>query len=387
MMNMNRWTLGLCSLGLVSLGAVAQAEERNVNVTAATPTVIGGYVDTSAIWLMGSGDTLVGRSFDGSDKQDGFNLNVVSLTLEKALDETEWAAGYKAQLLFGPDASTLNSVSGLADGVGDFGVKNAYVALRAPVGTGLNFKVGVWDTVIGYEVFESGNNQHYSRSFGYFIEPIIHTGVLGSYDITEWLSVSAGIADGGSFTGGTYGNTINSRGAKGGDLTYVGSVALTAPQDSGWLEGAALYGGTVYTSMGGLSEDVVNLYAGATVPLPISGLGVGVAYDYRANGIFNESYENAIGGYLFWKATEKMKLAGRVEYATGSSGAYGVALAPGADNVQLLGVTATLDYRLWENVISRVEFRWDKDLNNDGLFLDGKAENAMSLALNLIYRF
>jgi hypothetical protein len=74
---------------------------------------------------------------------------------------------------------------------------------------------------------------------------------------------------------------------------------------------------------------------------------VGVAYDYRANGLSDGSYENALAGYLLWQAASKLKLNGRVDYATGSDGAYGVTVAPGKDNVRLLSGVATVDYALW----------------------------------------
>ena len=79
-------------------------------------------------------------AFGGPGKADGFNLNVVKLTLEKPIDiNEEWGAGYRVDLLFGPDADALaTQSSGMA---GDFGVKQAYVALHAPVGNGLDFQM------------------------------------------------------------------------------------------------------------------------------------------------------------------------------------------------------------------------------------------------------
>src|SRR5678816_3388174 len=86
----------------------------------------------------------------------------------------------------------------------DFGIKQAFIALRAPIGNGLDFKLGVWDTIIGYEVFESPNNPNYSRSYGWGFEPTTHTGLLASYRITDNVSVAAGIAN-------SRGPTINGR--------------------------------------------------------------------------------------------------------------------------------------------------------------------------------
>lgn len=397
-MNSNRhlWTSALVTAGVISAASVLQAEEaaQHPVMTALQSTTISGYVDTSAIALFGSGNgtVLPGRSFDGSSKQNGFNLDVVSLTIEKPLDDSNWSAGYRAQLLFGPDANTLGTLSTLGASTGDFAVKNAYVSLRAPVGNGLDFKFGVWDTVIGYEVFEAGNNPNYSRSYGYYLEPIVHTGVLASYKVSDWLSVNGGVANG--LKDRTVINTINNRagynraGAYTSDvLSYLGSVALTAPESLGFLKGATLYGGIMDMGIADDpwgNKDMLNFYGGATIPLGTTKLALGGAYDYRANGLFDGSYENAVSGYLTYQVTEKLRLNGRGEYATGSKGAFGTATGQRAE---LLGVTGTLDYSLWANAITRAEFRWDHTLSGPGVFLDGTKENALSVALNVIYKF
>ena len=71
----------------------------------------------------------------------------------------------KADFLFGPDANFYaTTLNGGALNSGDFALKQAYVALRAPVGNGIDVKVGVLDTIVGYEVFESPSNPNFSRS-------------------------------------------------------------------------------------------------------------------------------------------------------------------------------------------------------------------------------
>lgn len=377
----NGWTTALLAVGAVSAAAVGQADETlHPVMTTLQSTTIGGYVDTSAIVNFGRGNAVVGRSFDGTDKQDGFNLNAVKLVIEKPLDDAQWSAGYHVGLLFGPDANTLAATSSTYAN-SDFAVKNAYVSLRAPVGNGLEFKMGVWDTLIGYEVLEAGNNPNYSRSFGYYLEPIIHTGLLASYEVNEVLSVAAGIANRADV------NTINARWTSVESLeSYLASITLTAPESAGFLQGAKLFAGVVDQGIPD-APDVMNLYVGALVPTPITNVSVGAAYDYRGRGEgegFSSSYANAVAGYLTWQLSEKLKLAARGEYAWGTTGTWYTTID---ENNELLGVTATLDYSLWANVVSRVEFRWDHDLTGTGVFNDGTDENSVSLALNVIYQF
>src|SRR5580692_4602181 len=106
-MKYNKWTIALAAVGAVSIGSVAQAAE-SATLASVSSTVLSGYVDTSANWNLGTGDTHApAYKYGGAAKADGFNLDVVQITLEKPLDESEWAAGYKVDLDLGPDANTL----------------------------------------------------------------------------------------------------------------------------------------------------------------------------------------------------------------------------------------------------------------------------------------
>src|SRR5215471_10359361 len=119
MIKSNPWTLALVSAGLVSLPAVMQAEEKVNQVLAAlSSTTISGYVDTSAQWNIGTGNQNVPNyAFGGPGKADGFNLNVVKLSLEHPVDAADaWGAGYKVDLLFGPDANSFATQSMFGNG-------------------------------------------------------------------------------------------------------------------------------------------------------------------------------------------------------------------------------------------------------------------------------
>jgi hypothetical protein len=373
-MKINQWTLGLAAVGVVSLASAVNAEEKmNALQTALSATTISGYVDTSIEW---SDNDYTGGSFpltipfrSPTSKSDGFNLNVVKLSLEKAMDESEWASGYKVDLLFGPDAVGYNS----AGGGGDLAIKQAYVALRTPVGNGIDWKVGVFDTIIGYEVFESGNNPNFSRSWGYSIEPTQHEGVLATYRVNDMIALAAGVAN--TLTPGI-GTRDTSNGDASGywDKTWMGSIAITAPDDAGFLSGSTLYGGVVSGfAGGGVNQD--NYYVGGTMNTPVTGLKAGVALDYVTDLFGTDDLDAwTVAGYLSFQATEKLSLHGRVE--------YGEVDGLGLDG-EILSATATAQYDLWANVISRLEVRWD-DAEESALTID---EDTASVYLNLIYKF
>lgn len=375
-MKFNKWTLGLAAIGVVSLASAAKADEKMTPIQSAlSSTTISGYVDTSIHWNPGTGNGSVAPvKFQGPGKADGFNLDVVQLSIASPLDESEWASGYKVDLWFGPDANTLNTQSIFASGrrasAGDFAVRQAYVALRTPVGNGIDWKVGVFDSIIGYESLEAGNNPNYTRSYGHSIEPQTHTGVLATYRINDMFSVSGGIAN-------TLGSAINERGhgpnsvgtgpssAQPGNLpapttaesykTFMGSIAMTAPESWGWASGSTLYAGVVNGFNAGIVDNQTSLYVGGTLATPVAGLKLGATFDWVDAHNFASSANNVwvIGGYASYQATEKLSAHLRAEYLNGEAGT-------GVDDIKAYEVTATLQYDLWKNVISRLEFRWDR---------------------------
>jgi len=403
-MKCNQWTLALASVGIISLGSVAQAEEQHSVMTALSSTTLSGYVDTSASWWLGNnnGGALPGRTFDAGNKQDGFNLEVVKLTLEKPLgDAVNWSAGYKADLVFGPDAdyyASRNTITG-AKSQDNFAVKQAYVALRAPVGNGLDFKLGVWDTLVGYEFFESGSNPNYSRSYGYNLEPTHHTGLLVSYKINDVLSVSGAVAN--AFAGG-----VNDRSSWETKKTYMGAITITLPEATGPLKNSVISAGYVRGRNGATTtalpvgnQDTQHFYAGATLNTGLEGLQVGAAWDYRSDaspgaavtagalGIENDAY--ALAAYVSF-GKDKWKVNVRADYTQASAGTYyGVA---GGDRDELGSLTGTLEYNLWENVLTRVEVRYDHALGGDKPFGgsisgNGVQESALTVAFNAVYKF
>jgi len=389
-MKCNKLTLALAAAGAIS---GVQADESHPVNTLVSNTVLSGFVDTSAIWNFGTGKTVASRFANTAyDRQDGFNLNVVKLNLEKPLDEGTWSAGYRVDMMFGPDSNVMPGRLGSSD----IAIQQAYVALRVPVGNGLDLKVGQFNPTIGYEVTDSYANPNFSRSMAFnTLEPFGHQGVLGTYQVNEILGFNAGISNTqfGDFSGVRGG--INTKYAWGGGgeswKSYMGGFVIKAPESTGWLAGSSLYGGVVKGFAGGEDNDPVNFYVGGTMSTPWKALSLGVAYDYLANGSFEGSYGNSIAAYASLQVTEQFKINGRAEYVTSSGGVFsGYSNGPGTTSTAIndesfMGYTVTFDYALWANVVSRLEFRWDHNL--DGVeYFDGQS-NDYSLSLNLIYKF
>ncbi|HVU28313.1 MAG TPA: outer membrane beta-barrel protein [Verrucomicrobiae bacterium] len=381
-MKFNKWTVGLAAVGVVCLASAARADEQKMSVinTALSNTTLSGYVDTSAQWNLGQqgGGSVPAYSFSGG-KGDGFNFNGLDITLDKPEDESPWASGYHVELNLGPDTVATP--------------RQAYVTLRTPVGNGIDWKVGVWDTIIGYESSSAPLNPNYTRSYGYTIEPTTHTGILGTYKINDEFTVSAGVADGSKAGVGPAG--VNGRLAYETQKAYMGSVAFTAPDSWGWVKGATLSAGVIDAAGTGLGT--TSLYVGATVPTPISALKFGGSFDFLDihNNAGSDPSAWIIGLYSTYQVTEKLSLNARGEYIN-DSGIGSTFSAPGAPVLfgGSNGEELTLDaqYNLWANVISRVEIRWDHAESGNIYNVGGNGtgtpkNNAALVAAQIIYQF
>jgi Putative beta-barrel porin-2, OmpL-like. bbp2 len=422
-MKFNKWTVGLAAVGVVSLASAARADEQMSAVnTALSQTTLSGYVDTAMQYNPGT-DNRGAATYPGHvpgysfAKDDGFSLNAVDVALDKPEDSSQWAAGYHIEAMYGADAVGIapGAVSASSGGttttttVSQVALRQAFIRLHTPVGgNGIDWQIGVWDSIIGYESNSDPLNPNYTRSYAYTMEPTTFTGILGTYKVNDEVSFSAGIANDEFVNSSVPGNTFESGKA------YMASVSLTAPDSMGFLKGATFSSGFIHNadSVTG-SGTTTSFYAGATVPTPINSLKVGGSFDYlweqttTANtaitgipgGIGEDVWDLALYGTV--QATDKLSFNFRGEYLDNGAvvhGALAVAttstspvymIPPGQDIEEL---TATIQYNLWANVMTRGEFRWDHAApfgHDYGLNAGSNAfrKNDFLLALNVIYQF
>src|ERR1017187_1047900 len=401
-MKFNKWTLGLAAVGAVSMASAVRADEapKLVPVEAISSTVISGYVDVAVQYNPGdpSGKNglattpnqpfgSAGWGFGAAGNVDAFSLNAVVVSLDKALDESPWASGYHVDLNWGNAAQAFGR-NGTA-----LPVRQAYVTMRTPVGNGIDWKFGAFDGVTGYEGNTGYANPNYTRSYGYQINPASELGFIGSYKIVDGVTMQMGIAE----RGGTFG--IANQGSVGlSSKDYIATLALTAPDSWGWLKGSTLNLGMVQ----GFDNGAVNNYsANVTLATPVTGLKFGLAFDAAqtltqqgAYGGFlpnqgpDLSWDGYIyGAYVTYQATDKLAFNLRGEYVDASGTKAGL---PNFEEV-----TATIEYDLWANVVSRAEFRWDHGESgrwfNNGSGPSGtgtpSTQDNFLLALNLVYKF
>jgi hypothetical protein len=428
-MKIEKWTIGLAAAGLVTLSPALLAQtpagpQLVPMTTALTATTISGYVDTSAVWNPGTGNVNPAPYAFNAGKQDGFNLDAVDIKIAKAEDETPWAAGYVAELSYGPDAQAIDG--------GAYPIRQAFVELNMPIGNGLDWQLGRWDNLLGYESSDAYKNPNWTRSYGYTAEPTEHTGLLASYKFCDAFSLRAGVAD----TVTTTGNSVNDRSTGSMPIeskkSFVSLATLTAPDSWGSFKGSTLAAGFDDGS-GAASHNREEIYVGTTINTPVKDLTFGASWDaifhndvvsWNSGTDTDVGYFQAIAGYVSFKPTEKLTINGRVEYANGPTlGAWANAVngeayvyngeydgyMPSRLN-KVLAVTGTLQYDLWANVISRLEIRWDHAANGadafggagaSGYYSDSSAystssayssglankKNEVMVAANVIYKF
>lgn len=389
-MKFNKWTLGLAAIGAVSLTSAARADEAKLTPlnTALSNTTISGYVDVAAQYNMGDASATStqpagtgGNAVSQQSKIDSFSLNNITISIDKPQDESPWASGYHVDLNYGADA--INGLSSYissfgASGANNFGVRQAYVVLRTPVGNGIDWKFGVQDDIIGYEGNTDGINPNYTRSVGYSMEPTTLVGLIGTYKITDNIAVSGGVANVTDTP-----QAVNSK-------TLAASAAFTAPDSWGFLKGGTLNIGTLLNLE---NNGINNYYAGVVIPTPMSKLKLGSSFDLisAANGdagAGNPKNDSGwvVGVYGNFAATDKLSLNLRGEYydlaGNGYNSTTGYSLNGKGEEV-----TATVAYNLWANVISRAEFRWDHVDTGTAFSNSGGDANNFIAAVNLIYTF
>ena len=219
----------------------------------------GGWVNGGATFNPSQTDGFNGPVTFG-DQANRAQMNQFNIFIERAV-KTEgktWDIGFRADFMFGTDAIFTQAYGNPAfdvhngralDDRGNWdldicckslrtygiAIPQAYAEIYAPIGNGLNVKVGHFYTPIGYESVPAPNNFFYTHAYTMqYGEPFTHTGVLANYKINGNFTTFAG-AIGGSGTGGWDGNFDRQMGNWGGigGVTWTSNDAKTSLNISG----------------------------------------------------------------------------------------------------------------------------------------------------------
>jgi hypothetical protein len=367
--------------GWLCFSTFLHAQEAPAGATAlAASTTLSGYVSTSYHFGPNGGSDPYALA---PANRNAFSLDVIRLSLRRPLDEWLFDTGFRVDLWLGPDASLLDSSASAST----VELRQAYIDLRVPIADpreaggarSLDLRLGVFDSPLGYESLDRNLNPHYSHSWGFTIEPTLHTGLLAMYPGVDALEngesdylFSLGVAN-------TIDPRINGTAQNEDRKTFLAGLTWLLPDSFGPLDGTAFSAGYVNGRARTGAKTVQNLYLALGLPLPSDRWSLALVYDARVlDGAGND--DSVFGAYLGHRLNDKLSLNLRGEIFQDGAKLFNSESA--TEQTDGHGLTATLDYKLWENVISRLEYRWD---HTDSL-VNGR-HNSQALHLNLIYEF
>lgn len=335
---------------------------------------ISGFVDTAYIYSFNEPSALTNtlRVFD--TRSNGFMINAAELVLQKPVSP-ENPVGFRTDLFFGTDAEVVGSVTtGLGSTTNELDLQQAYVEFLAPWGNGVDFKVGKFVTLHGAEVIESKDNWNFSRSylFGYAI-PFTHTGLRASYQWTDWLLTCLGVSNGWDVV------DDNNKGK-----TVEFSTTLTPTKDT-FLTATYMFGPEQAFD----NRDQRHLLDFVAGWNPTDKLSLKLNYDFgwEEDGS-SEPDRNAqwqgVAAYARYQLRPWWAVAGRFEFLRDYAG---VRTGLRLDDVELLEWTLTNEFKLYKDVIARLEYRHDQANSHVFTHDQGVEPYLDTVSVELIYPF
>jgi len=353
------------------------------------------YIENSFAWntgRVGRGDVNELRFYD---HDNGYTFNTAELSVKKDPSE-RYRLGYGVVITAGLDSQKNHSLGIFRDAddqaplfrnTRKFDLPEAYASYLVPVGNGLTLKAGKWATLIGWEGYESPKNLNFSRDFLYTLgTPYTHTGALATYPFAKWLSVTLGFTNG-------WDNADNNNGY----LRAIGQIAFT-PSDKFSITTAFHVGPEQNRSQ--MRDGVNNRWIVDTTILytGIDKLTLATNFDFAGEqndpalvvlGTRKDNYTRwgGIAGYIAYDWTKALRTAFRAEYFDDPQGVRSSETVVAGHNVELVSLTATIEYKIWRGLVGRLEYRHDEanrrafSLQNHGTTPTAHDQNTLTAAL------
>ncbi|PTY02254.1 hypothetical protein DB346_09055 [Verrucomicrobia bacterium LW23] len=384
-------------------------EESIIYVETAKPGVkLSGYVEasyTNQFASQGENGAASTESVFRADGHNDFNINAFKLVVENELSEDRgaWSAGFRTDVFYGEDANAF-APNDPAVGDSDLYLEQAYVALRIPIGNGLDVQFGKMTSFIGIEADERPANMNFTYGLvNAALENGNATGVQFTYPFTKTVKATLNISNGwdGSDSGLFSSGVVHWGGA------ISGQIVINNPEETAFVAPTFLFmpeGAPNQATPGFLENEpylVTEMY-GQWQPACVPGKRLTLAFDAVAGfassgtdaafGVPRDDNSNFWGIALFGKYqfTPVFSLATRLEYVHNDDSAKLIgnaipgsnALFPTDAPADLYAATLTAGFDLWENVMSRVEYRYDY---GPDAIINGRDQH--QLAVDVVYSF
>jgi hypothetical protein len=325
-------------------------------VAALSKTTLSGFVTASYFYNFNSPADRTSDGYLWNTRDNQFTLNKFKITLASPPVERsgeKWDAGYRASLIFGQDAWAVNT-GGTAQGFDE--LREAYVELNAPIGTGLNIKAGHLISLLNYESGDGGAaNNNFSQGYQWWYTgngP--GTGIQLGYTFTDWMSLNVRVQNG-MFSGPNEGNDPK---------TVIGSLNLKPTKDL-WVNLIGFGGAEpAFTLTGG------SVLAGYQVTKEFNA-GLEIDYfSYDVPGVKSNFDTWSVGTFLSYDLSETFALGLRAEYlddpgrnipAIGHFNPTSTIgqTSPATENGDLASIALTLNYKPVKSVKIQPEVRYD----------------------------
>jgi hypothetical protein len=317
-------------------------------VKALSDITLSGFVTASYFYDGSSPKDGSPNAYLWNRSHDSFTLNKFKLVLASppaAKSGDTFSAGYRASLIFGEDSPIVDT--GL--GVPGFGnIREAYVDLNVPIGTGLNIKAGQLISLLNYESGDGGSaNANFSQGNQWFFTgngP--GAGVQASYDLTDKMTATFRVQN------GLYAGAKDNNGYK----TFLGSLAFKPTPDI-WFN---------LIGFGGRGDVVPGewLKGGSVIGgVKVAKVTLGTELDYFSTDLAGggDSAAYSAGLWVSTDLTDKVGVALRGDYITDKDGFFTAGLLglPVGGGTDLASITLTLNWKPVPNVKVQPEIRYD----------------------------
>ena len=366
---MNR--IGLTGLGLLIAMAFSTSSVVADESSLLNSSMLGQLTGTP---VTGWAEAGWGHDFDGiqaGDRRGGndnntFGVNQIGLDLNSGAGGDK-SVGHRVTFVYGDESAALG-------GSDDFAFTNANVQWVLPAGipglSGGKLTLGRFESPLGGESIYGNGNDHVTRGHvSQNTDPVAHTGVM-----VERAIVSG--ADGAVASG------------------RLGLVNTDGGGNSpSWLVGID------YAGLAGIDLGLNVLHdAGANDDTTFD-LGVSMDVPGALADVVSLLGDTTIAGHLVWGEDDEFGFSTGARYDfglpllgdDGSTKNWYLAVRygnydAGSNNGNEWGVTSTLGYQASDNLLMRIEYRWDRD-SDEGLGGGADEDNQSSLNLNLVTSF
>jgi hypothetical protein len=334
-------------------------------VSAMENMTISGFVQTSYFYNLQHPASGESAGYLWNTKDNSFSLNKFKLTVAGAPVATDkWDATYRASLMFGDDAPDLNTPGSGATGAGNTSfndLREAYVEMNIPIGTGLDIKAGEMISLLNWESGDGGAaNPNFSQGLQWWYTgngP--SAGIQGTYNFTDKIGLTLRVDN------GLYQGPVDNNQGK----AFSGSVNFK-PTDKLWVNIVGWYD----SQPGDTSTSGIESIGGYQFT---KALGTGYEVDYFHFGAPASSVDLwSVGGWAWYNFTDKVGVAFRADFVSQDTGVLGPAVRPGAgltptgstaNGGNLGSLTATLNLTPVPNIKIQPEIRYDYTSYNGGL--------------------